>query len=257
MESKKNSWSEGYLIHLPETASTNSYLSDLLMQDPDLPAWTVVMTDNQTAGRGQQGNSWFASPGLNLTFSVLLRPTMLPAQQQFDLSRLCALSVLHTLSDLLPSAGMLSIKWPNDIYYGDRKIAGILIEHSLTGSNLDYSILGVGLNINESDYPSYLPNPTSVRIILGHSVDLMEIFRSFMQEMRSLYRQIEEHSADQLHTRYMQCLYRRVGYHPFQDKEGRFDAIIADVLPSGELLLVRADGRKSSYAFKEIAYVLC
>ncbi|KGN83467.1 biotin--acetyl-CoA-carboxylase ligase [Porphyromonas gulae] len=245
------------MIHLPETASTNSYLSDLLVQDPDLPAWTVVMTDNQTAGRGQQGNSWFASPGLNLTFSVLLRPTMVHAQQQFDLSRLCALSALHTLADILPSAEMLSIKWPNDIYYGDRKIAGILIEHSLTGSNLDYSILGVGLNINESDYPSYLPNPTSVRIILGHPVDRMEIFRSFVQEMRLFYRHIEEHTADRLHSRYMQCLYRRVGYHPFQDKEGRFDAMIADVLASGELLLVRADGRKSSYAFKEIAYILC
>ena len=182
---------------------------------------------------------------------------MVHAQQQFDLSRLCALSALHTLADILPSAEMLSIKWPNDIYYGDRKIAGILIEHSLTGSNLDYSILGVGLNINESDYPSYLPNPTSVRIILGHPVDRMEIFRSFVQEMRLLYRHIEEHTADRLHSRYMQCLYRRVGYHPFQDKEGRFDAMIADVLASGELLLVRADGRKSSYAFKEIAYILC
>ena len=232
------------------------YLSEQLKQDTALPAWTVVSTDHQTAGRGQQGNSWYATAHQNLTLSILLRPTMVPANRQFELSELCALSVLNTLSHYISDTESLSIKWPNDIYYKDKKIAGILIEHSLTGTQLDYTILGIGLNINETTYPDFLPNPISLRIILGHEVSCAEVQDMLIDEMQRLYGHFVNRSSALLHSDYMQRLYRRKGYHTYRDAEGKFEAKIDEVLPTGELQLMRTDGRVNRYAFKEVEYAL-
>lgn len=259
MNYMKNRKDQEQLILLPQTPSTNTYLSDLLKENPHQQAWTVVMTENQTAGRGQQGNSWFSTPGLNLTLSILLRPFSTPVQSQFILSELCALGVLNTLDFFLPQSedkGKLSIKWPNDIYYGDKKIAGILIEHSLTGQRIDYTILGIGLNINEPDYPDHLPNPISLRMILGRTIDCDIVYNHLLDELHRLYCHIESNTTEVMHDCYMQRLYRRSGLYPYRDKDGVFEASIADILPSGELVLARPDGTRSQYAFKEISYIL-
>ncbi|WP_373812702.1 biotin--[acetyl-CoA-carboxylase] ligase [Porphyromonas loveana] len=244
------------LIHLSETPSTNTFLSELLKQEPQLPSWTIVSADHQTAGRGQRGNSWYATAHLNLALSILLRPAMVPANRQFELSELCALSVLNALSQYISDADLLSIKWPNDIYYKDKKIAGILIEHNLTSTHIDNTILGIGLNINETEYPDFLPNPISLRVILGHEVSCMEVRNILIDEMQRLYCHIANRSFPLLHSNYMQRLYRRNGYHPYRDAEGIFEGKIEEVLPTGELLLMRANGRVRRYAFKEVEYVL-
>ena len=146
---------------LDSCASTNSVLAGCA----DAPAGLVIATREQTAGRGQRGNTWEAQPGANLTFSLLLRPAAIPAARQFELSMIVSLAIVDTVDAVLEDAGCplrAEIKWPNDIYVADRKICGILIENTLTGRSIDRSIVGIGLNVNQTVFLSDAPNPASL-----------------------------------------------------------------------------------------------
>lgn len=243
-------------LFLDEAASTNSYLMEMLQQDRNLPQLFAVVARNQTQGRGQRGNSWYTSAGKNLTFSFLIRNGYIAPQDQYAVSELVAYGLLKTIARYLDEdqAYKLKIKWPNDIYYEDKKIAGILIEHSITGEQIDYSVAGIGLNLNEESFPADIPNPISLKQITGESYDPDEVLRRLMKRYGFMIEEFLLGNYAEVHREYMRRLYRRRGLHPFTDAQGHFLASIKDVLPTGQIVLQREDGAESTYAFKEIQF---
>lgn len=240
------------LVH--STASTNSYLAKMAMM---LPGGTVIYTPNQTNGRGQRGNSWESEPGKNAIFSMLLKKPSLPVSKQFYISEVVSLAVVETLSKY---ADGFSIKWPNDIYHGDRKVCGLLIEHSIMGQGINYSIVGVGINVNQAEFVSDAPNPVSLVQITGMEVSVDEVMRSVCDiiEAKSVFESYSGKDYDDLHARYLQNLYRKDDrYHRFALPDGEeFLARIADVRPSGILVLERENGNVYEYAFKEVQFII-
>ena len=259
---------------VPECRSTSAVLAAM----PDAPHGTVVVTDRQTAGRGQRGNSWEAQPGANLTFSLLLRPQAIPAARQFELSMIVALEVAACVRRALagaPDAPQVCVKWPNDIYVGDRKIAGILIENSLSGSGIERSIAGIGLNVNQRRFLSDAPNPTSIIHYTGTPTSLAPLLESLCTSILTALERYETAiAADSANTeapgseapgdrhseareallaRYRAELWRGQGEHPFHEPGGTtFRASIASIAPDGTLTL--STGK--TYAFKEIVFEL-
>lgn len=241
------------IIILEETGSTNSWLA---ANERGLPSATAVMARRQTAGRGQRGNSWESEPGSNLTVSLLLRPEGLPVAQSFALSEAVAVGVAEAVERLVPGV-KVGIKWPNDIYAGDRKLGGILIENSLSGASVGRSIVGLGLNINQLKFVSDAPNPVSIAQLTGRQLDVEAIGREVIGSMvTEAEKALTEY--DVLHDRYMARLWRGEGLQPFIDTASgeRFEASVALVEPTGHIGLRLADGSLRRYAFKEIAWPL-
>lgn len=240
-------------INIKETASTNTYLARMATM---LPSGTVIYTHHQSAGRGQRGNSWEAEPGKNLTFSLLVKnPPVAPAAQ-FGISEAVSLAIVDFLSQY--STGF-SIKWPNDIYHGDRKICGILIEHSLCGNSIRHTIIGAGININQDVFLSDAPNPVSLKQIIGCETDLDSALRDVCSRIEAQVAALgTADGATRLHSRYLATLYRHDGcMHEFAlPGGGHFMARIAGVAPAGTLMLEHADGSCHDYAFKEVQFVI-
>lgn len=238
--------------HLAETASTNTYLQEL-DADRHLPEGYIVYTDTQRAGRGQRGNSWESQPGKNLTFSLLLRPKHIPANQQFLLSQAVSLAVTDVLNRYAPG---FSIKWPNDIYWEDKKIAGILIENVLSGSTFARSIAGIGLNINQELFVSDAPNPVSLYQITGHPYAIEEVLDQFIDAFRHRYLQTFTDSSQSLREEYFATLYRNDGKYPYCSNGETFYASIIGVEPDGHLILMTDSGKERRFAFKEVSFLL-
>lgn len=251
---------EAKYIHFPELKSTNTYLASIADTEPE---GTVVYADSQPAGRGQRGNSWESAPGKNITMSLLLHPAgrVKPAQQ-FWLSEVAAMAVVYTLDRYLPG-GVVKVKWPNDIYWCDKKICGILVEHTLSASRLQNTIIGIGLNVNQQEFVSDAPNPVSIRQIIGRDTDLEEVLHTLSDEVLRLYDSLP-HDAELLHDAFLESLYRRNGLYPYRalkddetlKKGDEFRARIADVAPDGILTLVAEDGTDHHYAFKEVEIII-
>ena len=250
--------------HLPEVQSTNTYLLDLLAQGTTLPDTTVIYTLRQTAGRGQMGNSWESEPDKNILFSMLLCPTFLPIREQFLLSQICSLGIVETLDELVRTQHLqdevkLSIKWPNDIYAGDGKLCGILIENRLMGGTLQHSVLGVGINVNQEKWIGNAPNPVSLKM-LGVETDPLTVLDLVTKHIVELYNAFRDNKemANVIRERYMKRLYRKDGYYAYYDpaKDEHFDAEIAGVDAQGPLMLRLPSGEVRSYWFKEVKFVL-
>ncbi|MCM1449163.1 MAG: biotin--[acetyl-CoA-carboxylase] ligase [Clostridiales bacterium] len=243
------------IVTLPQVDSTSSYLRQSL---PDAPAGTVITTPCQQAGRGQRGNSWEAEPGMNLTFSIMLRPTGIKASGQYAISEAVALAVLDTLAPLVPDSARLAVKWPNDIYYGDDKICGILIENTLRGDTILKSVAGVGVNINQRRFLSDAPNPVSLFQITGREYPLEPLLATMaaaIEKNVELVATADGHAC--IAARYRASLWRREGLHPYRLPDGtRFLARIEEIAPDGMLVLRHGDNTLSSHAFKEVAAVL-
>ena len=240
---------ESRLIHISETDSTNKYLQIISEKEP-LSSGSIVLADFQTAGRGQKNNSWESEAGKNLTFSIFFRPESVPANMPFIISETASLSVKYTLDNYLDD---ISVKWPNDIYYKDNKIAGILIENIISESFIDKSIIGIGINVNQTKFVYDAPNPVSISLVTGKSFDLMKI----LNEFREIFAQQSErinNSFSSIHDDYIKSLYRKEGYHKYSDINGVFEARIYDIEPTGHLLLERQNGTLSKYAFKEVQF---
>lgn len=237
---------------LPETGSTNTYLQQL-DADHHLPEGYLVYTDTQRAGRGQRGNSWESEPGKNLTFSLLLRPEHIPANQQFLLSQAVSLAMTDVLNQYAPG---FSIKWPNDIYWEDKKIAGILIENVLSGSTFARSIVGIGLNINQEKFISDAPNPVSLTQITGHTYDIDRLLDQFIDAFRRRYLQTFTNSSQSLREEYLSTLYRNDGRYPYDSAGEKFYASIVGVEPDGHLILMTDAGEERRFAFKEVSFLL-
>lgn len=213
----------------------------------------LLTADFQTAGRGQRGSSWEAAAGLNLLFGIRIRPDFLPAAAQFALSEVQALAVAFALDEYVAH---ITVKWPNDIYYKNQKIAGMLLEHELCGPHIASTITGVGININQRTFVSDAPNPVSLYQILGREVDREELLRSVCSHFEQLYDRLEAGGHEALHALYLSRLYRRQGSYPFQLPDGRrFVARIAGVTPQGMLRLADEAGRETLFAFKEVRFL--
>lgn len=237
-------------IILEETASTNTELRGMV----DAEHGTVVAARCQTAGRGQRGNTWESAAGANLTFSILVRPKAIPPSKQMAISRAVSLAIVRWLDRYLKEEA--TIKWPNDIYVGDKKICGILIEHVLTSGRIDRTIIGVGININQREFLSDAPNPVSLSQLTGeiYPLDIMleEVAEAILRHVDA-----EDGAGGGLtESDYMSRLWRREGYYRYRDAGGEFIARIVGVAGDGMLTLERADGKQSTYAFKEVTAIL-
>lgn len=245
------------MIHLNETDSTNRYLQQLCQEagNSKVEEFTTVCADYQTAGKGQRGNSWEAAKGANLLFSFVCYPTFVPIRQQFVLSQLISLGIKETLDEYCSD---ISIKWPNDIYWKEKKICGILIENDLQGNSIGRCISGIGLNINQEVFLSDAPNPISLKQITGKHYQRETILEKVMQRIEQSYQKLKEDSAyaSELATRYAASLFRREGFHCYQDKDGLFNARLVRVEADGRFVLMDEVNQERSYLFKEVQYVL-
>lgn len=236
------------ILWLKETDSTNNHLRRLLDKE-QLPEGSLVVTDFQTAGKGQVGNSWESEAGMNLMFSILLYPDFIPANRQFLISQIASLSVKETLDAY---TDFIQVKWPNDIYWKDRKICGMLIENDLSGQLLYCSIIGIGLNLNQSLFRSNAPNPISLTQITGKRYDREEVLNRFLRIFFQYYCLLLQEKEEEVRTAYMQALYHGEGYHRYRDGQGQFEAHIQAIEPTGHLILQLRDGEQRRYAFKEV-----
>ena len=243
-----------HYIKVSQTASTNTYLSRLAAT---LPGGTVIYTPSQTAGRGQKGNSWESEDGKNLTFSLLLKRPPVKARDQFYLSEAAALAVVEALS--AEAGDNFTVKWPNDVYWQDKKACGMLIENSLDGSDIATSIVGIGINVNQEHFRSDAPNPVSLINITGREHDLMALLKRVCSRIEQLVESLGDADARTgLHQRYMAALYRNDGQlHPYEDAAGnRFMAMVTGIAPDGTLTLRHEDGTTHDYLFKEVRHII-
>lgn len=248
--------------HLQEVDSTNSEMKRWLGVCPDLLSHSCVYADYQVSGRGQIGNSWESERNANILMSILYRPTEpMHVRRQFNISMAVALAVKSTieevLSDNLDTLDRVSVKWPNDVYVGEKKICGILIENTLAGANINYSIVGIGLNVNQKEFISDAPNPVSLYQLIKKNCDEQGI-RLILQRNFKLYSDYIPNNIDRLHEEYIKALFRADGnMHEWALPTGEyFQAKIIDTLPSGYITLEKENGELLSFAFKEVSHVI-
>lgn len=235
-------------LYLPVCHSTNDYLLELSEKDR-LKEGAVVLTDKQTAGRGQRGNSWEAQAGENFTFSILLKPIFLSPDNQFVLNISISLAIWNFLKDLLQER--VFIKWPNDLFYQDKKLGGILIENTLSGNQITQSIVGIGLNINQVDFSA--PRATSLKVITNHNYSLEYLFPQLLQHIEQQYLDLKNGMYSIQKQKYIHNLYRFQERHLFQAEEV-FEGVISGVDETGRLEIER-NGKVFRFNFKEIAFV--
>ncbi len=237
------------IYRLQQTASTNDEA-----RDPKYRHGDVIWAECQTAGRGQRGHTWTSPEGENLTFTLVLEPVFLPAGEQFALNEAIALALTDTFVDL----GIATrIKWTNDIYAGDRKMVGMLIENDCSGGRLVRTLAGFGINVNQTEFDPSLPNPVSMAQIAGRPFDRREVLERFLARWSERYAQLACAERETLRESYRKRMYRLGERHPYRRPDGTlFEAAIEGVRPSGALVLRHANGMQGEYLFREVEFVL-
>ena len=235
-----------------ETDSTNNRLAQLCDRE-NIKEFTTLLVDKQTAGKGQRGNSWEAEPDKNLLFSFVIFPVFLEAKQQFLISQIVSLAIKEELDTYTTD---ISIKWPNDIYWKDKKICGMLIENDLMGRNISQSIAGVGININQEVFHSSAPNPVSLFQITGKQYDIFNILEHIMLRIQIYYDLLQKNNTALITAQYERSLFRKEGIYRYKDVNGEFMANIVCVEPEGRLILEDETQTKRGYMFKEVEYLL-
>lgn len=264
------------IIEIEETDSTNHFLHDYDGEEGEL--MTVAVCRKQTAGRGNGTNTWESEEGKNLTFSVKVHPVGVPANRQYVLLEAMALAVRNVLAaevESVRSWSMLedydfmfgrsvasgtdcrgfTIKWPNDIYWDDRKISGTLSECEINSRGVKSCIIGTGININQMQFLSDAPNPISLAQIMRREIPLKHILNAVLDAFSLYLDRVNNGDFESLHKEYMAVLYRRIGSYGYSDVSGEFYARIEEVRPDGRLLLRRDDGTLSEYEFKEVKFI--
>jgi BirA family biotin operon repressor/biotin-[acetyl-CoA-carboxylase] ligase len=240
------------LVILTEVDSTNNFLKQSLANSTPLTEGTVIMAESQFAGRGQQQNRWHSEPGKNLTFSILLKPSFLPIGQQFSLNVAISVGIIKALQKVLGDD--VKTKWPNDIYFGDSKLGGVLIENIIQGSQIKNSIIGIGLNVNQDVFSPDAPNATSVKQILHRDYDLKALLAEICGEIEAAYLMLRAGNFEQLKAFYLQKLYWLNQLRPFKANDEVFNGTIENVSPTGQLV-VSIDSQLRLYNFKEIEFL--
>ncbi|HUW93267.1 MAG TPA: biotin--[acetyl-CoA-carboxylase] ligase [Bacteroidales bacterium] len=238
--------------HHEKVSSTNS-VAAVMLSDEKPAEGTIITASFQKKGRGQTGNGWESEADKNLLMSIILYPVMVRAEDQFILSQMVSLA----LYDLVrKETSGVRIKWPNDIYVKDDKIAGILIENSVMGNSITSCIAGIGLNVNQQKWTGNAPNPVSLTNITGKAYDNATILNDLAQLLDERYRMIIRKESSRLSEDYHSALYRRASWHRYIDKDGEFSGMIESATAGGMLRVWRENGISEDYAFKEIDYIL-
>jgi BirA family biotin operon repressor/biotin-[acetyl-CoA-carboxylase] ligase len=242
------------IIRLRETLSTNNYLKDLIVSQRDiLLEGTVVTADFQTKGRGQVGNFWESEDGKNLLVSVYFSPSHIEPANQFVLSELVSLAIVDFLEEEVSD---ISIKWPNDIYWKNQKLAGILIENELLGNRIIHSVIGIGLNVNQEKFLGSAPNPVSLALITGKQYDREELLHRLIERVYTFYMRVLRDEMPNIDNEYHAHLYRKEGFYLFQQQDEVFSARIVNVQANGQLVLQTQKGQLLKCSFKEVRFVL-
>ena len=239
-------------LKISETDSTNLYLRKLL-KEKDLPNFFCVSADFQTKGRGQNGTIWESNRGENLLFSFLIHSEKIPLDKQFLLSEIVSIGICNAMKKHNLDT---KIKWANDIFYQDKKLAGILIETIILGNKMKYAIVGIGLNVNQIEFSNDLPNAISLRQIFNKWCDCQEILNTILMEISILFETFDLKNRENLQKKYFELLYRNNGYHLFEDKNENFYAKILSVAPDGCLKLLTDKGLKKKFYFKEVKFFI-
>lgn len=237
------------IIKLDNIGSTNDYLLRLQTQND-----VCVRSDYQTAGKGMGTNTWESEAGKNLLFSVLIHPVWLPIQEQYLMSMAHAIALRQALVRYVPVPELLTIKWPNDIYYGDRKLSGTRIDVNLCGMRLQDMVIGTGINVNQKVFHGDATNPVSLQQIEGKEYDIDSILKNVIEQFLYFRAMLQDGERDNIISLYHKYLYRRVGQYAYSDAEGDFMAEIVSVAPNGIITLRRKDNTLSKYEFKQLAF---
>lgn len=239
-----------HIIYEVTCASTNT-LAGQYLQKEELPAGTVVITDHQYQGRGQRGNVWYSAPHKNLTFSVVLYPTFLAVPQSFSLNIITALALHQVLSAFVPND--LTAKWPNDIYYQDQKLSGVLIENVVEKQQLKVAVIGIGLNVNQEHFNEQ--GATSLARICGRTFDLQQVLVLLLAALEHSYLQLQTQDVAPLRAAYLKNMYWIHEAHTFQDATHKFLGKIRGIDAIGRLVIEHTDSTLKCYDFQEVTFV--
>ena len=237
------------IYRFSELSSTNDEATLAIYSEGD-----VIWAESQKAGRGQRGHTWQSTQGENLTFSLILEPRFLAPQDQFMLLRVIALGMVDAMRRFGIEA---RVKWTNDIYVGDKKLVGILMEHKLLGNSIGRAIAGIGLNVNQTAFSPELPNPTSMSILTGEKFDREEVLEVVLEALMKRYEMLRQGHFEQLSREYNTLLYRLGEWHTYALSDGtRFRGKILGVEERGELRIETEEGKTELFLFKEVEFLL-
>jgi len=240
------------VIKLSSTDSTNLYAAQLLKSE-NVEEGTIVHTYEQKAGRGLGQNTWESEKGKNLTFSIILFPHFLPVQHHYMLSKVVSLGVSEYVSSKIDH---IKIKWPNDIYWQDKKLAGILIENSIKGSTMNYSVAGIGLNLNQVQFVSNAPNPVSLKQITKKKYAIDDELVLVRQHIKKYYQMLKAGQMNEINRAYIDNLYRFNKFYNFRWNNRIFRAKITGVNEYGHLQVLTSDNEKKEFEMKEIEFLI-
>ena len=238
------------IVRIDELGSSNNYAATQLLTKR-LPEGIVFVANSQVDGRGQAANKWESEPNKNLTFSICLYPDFLEIIRQFEISKAISLGVVDFLKELTND---VSIKWPNDIYIGTKKVAGILIENSIRLDKISSCIVGIGLNVNQQEFIGDAPNPVSLSRITGQIYNLGESLSNLCFKIDARYHQLRNGDFGQIDDDYIEMLYNLGRWSPYSDENGDFEGKILGVDQIGRLMIETRSGKINKYHFKEVAF---
>jgi BirA family biotin operon repressor/biotin-[acetyl-CoA-carboxylase] ligase len=236
------------IISLPSCHSTNDLMAQMSAKK-QLYEGAIIITQHQTKGKGQRGNQWNSPKGKNLTISIYLRPHFLKASQQFELNRMTSLALLDVVK-LLSIESRVFVKWPNDLILNKKKVAGILIENSINQNGISESIIGIGLNVNQTE--DILSNATSLAQQFEQEFDLEKVLLQIVQRLEHYYLILRSRDFRFIHEAYESKLYLKDKVAYYEDAIGKFNGIIRKVHPDGVLEIEDESGIHKKYQFKEV-----
>jgi len=240
------------IVKLDCIESTNDYASDLLKKTKPEEG-SIYSTLFQSAGKGIGQNKWESEKGMNLLFSLILYPSFLPVEDQFLISKAVSLGIANYIQ---AKTNHIKIKWPNDIYYKNKKIAGILIENSIKGSNINSSIIGIGFNLNQAEFKSDAPNPVSLHQITKKIYSIDQELVKIRTNIRFFYDKLKAGKFEEINREYLKCLYRFNDIHEFKTDKETFKAQIIGINKYGHLQLKTENNEVREYGFKEVEFVI-
>ncbi|MHB9146958.1 MAG: biotin--[acetyl-CoA-carboxylase] ligase [Candidatus Amoebophilus sp.] len=238
------------IIYKATCGSTNTEAMKLLSAE-NVPEGTLIITDNQTNGRGQRANTWMSEPYKNLTFSLILYPIWLTIQNSFLLNMITTVGIYKILYIYIPNE--LFVKWPNDIYYQNKKIGGVLIENIISQNKIKASIIGIGLNINQTTFN--LSNITSLSLVCGHEFNISSLLTQLTNAIQTEYTRLIQGKIESLQKDYIKALYWIHEQRTFQDKTGYFQGVIQGVDAIGRLVVQKENSQMAYYECKEITFI--
>lgn len=246
---------EENIIILDLVGSTNDFMLEYIKSGKISEEGSLVVANYQYAGKGLDQNKWESEAGKNLTFSILLKPKFLKADQQFQLTKIISLAVFDFIRNYLPNE-RIKVKWPNDIYVGNKKIAGMLINNTIKGKDIMYTVVGIGININQQRFSSDIKNATSLWHYLSTDLKLDYCLKNVLSHIEKRYRQLKDNDSYQINFDYKKALYRLNDFNLYKYKETVISARITGVNEYGQIKLIQKDGTEIICDLKEIEFII-